>query len=164
VVTRQVSQLIAQNLPVDVHAVDVVNYIDNKKDISFSLLKPGSKTDYEDNYFNTTLLTNVLHHEEINENIIREAVRIAKYRIIVLETVPEDGSRTEYLRTYANDWFYNRPLHYGKDVPVPGTYELAENWPARFAKYGCELAEPMTNLGIDQKVIRDTHVRYVFNK
>jgi ubiquinone/menaquinone biosynthesis C-methylase UbiE len=161
----KVSYNIIQHLPVEMHAVDVVDYHMHKDKIPFSLLKPQSGTGFPDNHFDFTIVTNVLHHAENNEEPIGEIVRVTKDKglIVVIETVPENNSEQEYLRTFANDWFYNRPLHHGANVPVPGTYELAENWPARFKRYGRNLAEPMTDLHIDQPVIRDHHVLYVFS-
>lgn len=130
----------------------------------------GIRTPEEDASFDAALMTNVAHHEEENERILFELARIVRPggTAVVIETVPEDGSDEARLRTFANDYLYNRIFH-RDDIPVPGTYETAEGWIDRFAHAGFELVRGFglpsrVDLGYDQPVIRDLHVLYHFRR
>ena len=53
----------------------------------------------------------------------------------------------EMERTFVQDLFYNRFLHPGAGVPVPGTYLPIEIWQKRFGSWGTQIFD--MDLGID---------------
>ncbi len=124
----------------------------------------GFKTHEEENTFDVCLLTNVAHHEAENQKMLEEIGRIMKLnsKLVVIETVPTEDTHSAFEINFLNDYFYNRLFHQA-DIPVPGSYELTENWPHRFASVGFALRDTVV-LGYDQPTIKDWHVLYVFSK
>ncbi len=130
----------------------------------------GISIPVSDGHFDAGLMTNVAHHEENNEKILRELARIIRPsgRLVVIETVPIRNDPNEFERTFVSDYVYNRLFH-SADIPVPGTYETEEGWVRRFKEVGFELEELTdipnpTPLGYDQPTIRDWHTRLVLRR
>lgn len=78
----------------------------------------------------TVLLLMVLHHSNDPSALLREAFRVARRNIIVIESVT--NSLEEYLYGCWIDWFYNRVLHYVENAeqrtPVPCNFLPATGW------------------------------------
>lgn len=116
--------------------------------------------------FDQVLLTNVLHHADLDGWLIANAYMLLKPggQVLVHETVPDpkaENDPVEVERVFLLDYVYNRLFH-DADIPVPGAYETANNWPGRFAfNARFELVRAI-DLGVDQRLIRDHHVLYVF--
>jgi len=53
-------------------------------------LYDGKKIPFPDNFFDVVLINYVLHHCHNPKNILKEAKRVAKGRIIIYEDLPED--------------------------------------------------------------------------
>ncbi len=161
----QVTQKLNDKLGLAIEGVDVRSYTDPKVTVPISTFDGGT-VDAPDKAFEAGVITNVLHHEQNNEKIIRELDRIVEKKIIVIETVPMGGSEEEMDqdkdRTFMNDYFYNRLFH-NADVPVPGTYETPQGWVDRFKKYGWTVTHEK-DLGVDQDVIEDRHYLFVFER
>lgn len=141
-----------------------------------SMFPDDSSTELSRASIDAGMITNVIHHEKKNQDILNELARVFKpgARLVVIETVPVDGTLEAFELTFFNDFVYNRLFHQA-DIPVPGTYETFEGWVPRFQAVGFELdtelddvelpfRENMTDLGFDQETIRDRHVRYVFRR
>ncbi len=126
----------------------------------------GKRVDVSDGQYDAALMTNVAHHEKNNEAILEELTRIAKQKLVVIETEPtgdtEEEIKKDAERTFANDYLYNRLFH-NADIPVPGTYETPQGWEERFKKHGWKVAKS-ENLGYDQPTIRDIHHLLVFER
>ena len=124
----------------------------------------GFKTQEDKKTFDVCLLTNVAHHESENQKMLEEIGRIMKpnSKLVVIETVPIENTHKAFEINFLNDYFYNRLFHQA-DIPVPGSYELTENWPHRFASVGFTLEDTVI-LGYDQPTIKDWHVLYTFIK
>ncbi|MCX6772079.1 MAG: methyltransferase domain-containing protein [Candidatus Micrarchaeota archaeon] len=123
-----------------------------------SLVKYNGKTlPFESKNFDTTLLLTVLHHSENPLAVLREAMRVTKERIIVIESIcfNQEHRRLNMLI----DWFYNRVVHTG--VFCPFNFQTPWGWEKTFAKNRLRLA-PITNsdLGIDQQVVPEYHWLY----
>ena len=164
----QVSQKIKDELDLDVSACDVRDYKLDNVEVPFLSIGDKSRLEVEDDYFSTIVITNVLHHEKNNQDIIKELYRLLKPggKLIVIETVPVGKSEKEIEndreRTFMNDYLYNRLFH-NANVPVPGTYETPAGWIKRFEDAGFKL-QHSENLGVDQPTIQDTHHLIVFDK
>ncbi|MCB1532510.1 MAG: methyltransferase domain-containing protein [Alphaproteobacteria bacterium] len=162
----QVTQLMA-NSGLDIQGIDVRAYKAPNITVKIDQFD-GGRTKFAHQFFKAALVTNVLHHEINNEKCLSELSRIVSDRLVVVETVPvgatPDDIEKDRLRSFMNDYFYNRLLHDPKfDVPVPGTYETPEGWIKRFEKHGWN-AIHSENLGIDQPVIQDTHHLLIFER
>ncbi len=150
-----------------VTGVDVRDYRHQGVKIPFKTFD-GYRTPFSSGQFDVVLATNVLHHEARNNKAEAEIRRVLKPggRFVVIETVPVGNSKHElemdFERTFINDYFYNRILHPGADVPVPGTYDTPSGWKNRFSQWAT--LEFEDNLGIDIPVIRDFHWLGVFRK
>ncbi len=152
---------------ISVTGVDVRDYRHQGVEIPFKTFD-GYRTPFNDGQFDVVLATNVLHHEAQNQKAEAEIRRVLKPggRFVVIETVPVGNSKHElemdFERTFINDYFYNRILHPGANVPVPGTYDTPSGWKKRFGQWATPEFEE--NLGIDIPVIRDFHWIGVFRK
>ena len=128
----------------------------------------GIRSHFNDKVFETSIATNVLHHEAENERCLNELDRLTQRKLIIIETVPvgatpEDIDKDK-LRSFMNDYFYNRLLHDPTfDVPVPGTYETPQGWIDRIEKYSWKTTVSI-DLGVDQPIIQDTHHLLVFER
>lgn len=122
----------------------------------------GKRVPVPNNYFEAGVMTNVAHHEEDNERILRELTRIVSKRLVVIETVPIKDKWEERERTFVNDALWNRYFNYA-DIPVPGTYETPKGWIKRFLKHGWKVMKSK-DLGFDQPTIRDLHHLLVLNR
>lgn len=166
-----VGQILHDQTDLSITGYDVISY--PVLGVGIPLMEFDGKTvPVADGHFETACVMNVIHHEADNEQILAELTRIVSQKLVVIETVPNptgvgDPNHTaemaadEKSRVFMNDYLYNRLFHFGAEIPVPGTYETAEGWIARFAKHGWK-AEVSIDLGIDQEVIRDRHHLYVF--
>lgn len=161
----RVTQQLHDKLNLDVEGVDIRSY--RAENITVPIKEfDGKRTEAQDGEYEAGVLTNVLHHERSNENILIELDRIVSDRLIIIETVPvgesEEEIESDKDRTFMNDYLYNRLFH-NANVPVPGTYGTPEEWRRRFAKYGWKVIEEK-DLGFDQPTIKDRHYLFVLEK
>jgi SAM-dependent methyltransferase len=88
------------------------------------------RIDLPDRSIDTVLILMVLHHSENPEALLREAFRVAKQRVIIIESVT--NTLTAYHYGCLMDWFYNHIVHYEEDperkVPVPCNFLPAAGW------------------------------------
>lgn len=150
----------------DIEGVDVRGYKAPNVTVPVKVFD-GSHVEVPDQTYEAALLTNVLHHEKDNENILTELDRITKKRLVILETVPMGGSeeamQNDKDRTFMNDYLYNRMFH-SADVPVPGTFETPKGWKDRLeGQHNWKLVHE-EDLGVDQPTIKDRHYLLVFEK
>lgn len=161
----QVTQLLHDQLGLDVEGVDVRMYKAPNVTVPI-LLFNGGHVEVADDTYEAGLLTNVLHHEKDNEKILNELDRIVRRKLVVLETVPvgktEEDMEQDKDRTFMNDYLYNRLFH-NADVPVPGAFETPKKWVERFAQHGWKVVSE-EDLGYDQPTIKDRHYLLVFEK
>ncbi|MDD5068696.1 MAG: class I SAM-dependent methyltransferase [Candidatus Pacebacteria bacterium] len=163
----QVTQLIQDELGFKMVGYDPREY--KRPGIKVTIKKfDGGNTGEENGHFGFAVMTNVAHHEKDNKKILDELTRIIKPggRLVVIETVPVGATpgeiKKDHERTFMNDYLYNRLFH-NADVPVPGTFEIPEDWIKRFEAKGWRLVNS-ENLGVDQPTINDTHHLLVFEK
>lgn len=161
----QVTQILHDNLGLDIEGVDVRLYKAHNITVPIKLFN-GGQVDAKDKEYGAGLLTNVLHHEKENEKILNELDRIVKNKLVVLETVPVGNTEAvmeqDKDRTFMNDYLYNRLFH-SADVPVPGTFETPQKWIERFSQHGWQL-DSKEDLGFDQPTIKDRHYLLVFKR
>ena len=161
----QVAQMLHDHLGLNIEGVDVRLY--KAPNVTIPVMSfNGGNVPVANETYEAAMLTNVLHHEKINEKIINELDRIVQHKLVILETVPigetEETMTQDKDRTFMNDYLYNRLFH-SADVPVPGTFETPQKWIERFTKHGWKLAHE-EDFGFDQPTIKDRHYLLVFEK
>lgn len=167
----EVTQKLKDELNLDIEGGDVRDFRSRNVTTPFVLLndaldEQGKIVNVADAYYEVVLLTNVIHHEKINENILKELDRIASKKLVIIETVPvgstPDQIVLDHERTFAGDVLWNRFFNYA-NIPVPGTYETPEDWIRRFEAYGWKTTHS-EDLDYDQKSIHDVHHLLVFER
>jgi SAM-dependent methyltransferase len=151
-------ELIHNELKKEVKLMDVIDY--NFSSLPIDIIKPGSKLPLEDNEVNTTLLYAVLHHAEDPDQVLREAVRVTKNRIVLVEGYVENPKVTS-INSYF-DWFLNR-VAVDTDMNVPFNYRKQSEWEADFQKLGLELVKA-EYWGMEDPIVPEHHILYVVDK
>jgi hypothetical protein len=161
----QISQRIRDRLKLTVDAYDV-NPFDSPATAIVVHKFDGKRLPAPNSHYQAALLTNVMHHEKNNQQIIDELTRTVTERLVIIETVPVGNTPEEIQqdaeRTFVNDCFWNRLLHIA-NIPVPGTYETPQGWIDRIEPLGWDCVHS-ENLGVDQPTIADTHHLLVFKR
>lgn len=85
--TGWVAKRVAQQKGCDVHLVDVLDV--NETDLPLKVYD-GNRIPYEDKSFDVTLLVFVLHHLLNQEEILREAARVSRRSLIIVEDTPRN--------------------------------------------------------------------------
>jgi SAM-dependent methyltransferase len=154
--------------------VDVINYLDPRVRLPFQQYAEGAAIPCADNSFDTTILTNVLHHSLDPMRLLRESIRVTRRRLIIIESVYADEDRLgqseipfslpagqQFIYTSFFDWFYNRVLH--SDVPVPFNFLPPQRWTRIFSDLGL-IAQRQLDLGIDVEIVPIHHFLYALDK
>ncbi len=102
------------------------------------LYSPGEKFPLPDRSFDASLIITVLHHIDDPESVLREAVRVTRGIVVVIEDLYHHPVGRWW--TKLRDQIYNFE-YFGH----PGQFRSREEWLATFKKLGLELIE-------DQKV------------
>ena len=176
----------------DDHAVTLCDIVDYRNSASlhlpYFLIPPTGKIPFEDRAFDTILLLTVLHHADDPRRVAQEACRLARHRIIVIESVvgvdqsccllgdPEQPNSLRSQHELGNflelsmgeqlmfasfiDWFYNRILHI--DVNVPYNFGTPRLWNELFFDLGAQGAG-VCHLGLDQLAVPEFHTLHLFN-
>ena len=133
----------------------------------------NNRLELPDDSYDTVLLLTVLHHSNDPIQTLREAYRISKKRIIIIESVlgisdSEPGVEELKLNSadrivYARivDWMYNRLLFEG--VQVTYNFLSVEDWKTTFEDFGLKILHEK-NLGIDVPIIKEHHYLFVLEK
>jgi ubiquinone/menaquinone biosynthesis C-methylase UbiE len=167
----EVTQKLKDELSLNIEGGDVRDFRSHNVTVPFVMLGDSADGDGKivnvaDKYYEAAVLTNVIHHEKVNDIILKELDRIVAKKLVIIETVPVGNTPEEialdHERTFANDTLWNRFFNYA-DIPVPGTYETPEDWIRRFESYGWKTTHS-EDLGYDQKSIHDVHHLLVFER
>jgi len=103
---------------------DIVNYL--KVSIPFEIMKNENKIPFEDNTFNIALLNDVLHHTKYQEEMIKEATRVAD-SVLIFEVSPS-------LKVKIADYLINK-IHNAK-MKTPFNFRNLNDWKLLFEKLG----------------------------
>lgn len=159
------TQIFHNKFGLDIEGVDVRDFRGKGVTIPIQIFD-GYKIDVADKNYENAILTNVIHHEKNNEEILKELDRIVRSKLVIIETVPEadteEESKKDWGRMLLNDTLWNRFFNYA-NIPVPGTYETPKRWIERFEKYGWKV-KVSEDLGFDQPTIQDRHHLLVFER
>lgn len=87
----------------------------------------GHAVPFDDDAFDTVMLIDVLHHDDDPEGILREAVRVARGRVLIKDHYWVTALDRAILRL--SDYLGNRAY----DIPLPYNYLKLDQWHALFA-------------------------------
>lgn len=154
--------------------VDVVDYLDPRCRLPFQTYEEGTPLPCSGESFDTTIVTNVLHHSLNPGFLLNECVRVTRQRLIIVESVYADADRIgsaaipfclneeeQFVYTSFFDWFYNRVLH--SDVPTPFNFLSPQQWDDVFSKSRLSVLTRQ-DLGIDVEIVPIHHFLYVLDK
>lgn len=143
---------IKKQLKKEVVLVDIVDY--NYTDLPLILYNPEEKIPLADEEVDTTILYTVLHHASDPEHLLKEATRITKKRLVIIEAyIEEDDIR---MTNSFFDWFYNRVIG-DEDINVPLNFLKLEGWKKILNLYGFNVIETEC-IGISEPLVPEHQV------
>ena len=143
---------IKEQLEREVLLVDIVDY--NYTELPLTLYDPEEKVPLADGEVDTTILYTVLHHASDPEHLLKEAARITKERLVIIEAYAEE----EDIRMTNSffDWFYNRVIG-DEDITVPLNFLKVKGWEKLLKSHGFDIIE--TNyLGINEPIVPEHQI------
>ncbi len=131
-----VGEDLARRFGADVHLMDVVDF--NRTGLPMQTYD-GSELPFPDRSFDVVLLVFVLHHCKDSETTLKESLRVARERVVVLESVYERAFDHRLLRFL--DRVANRLRSGGLMRTQEGdlTFRRAEEWVALFERHGAQM-------------------------
>lgn len=105
----------------------------------------GYEIPCEDDFYDVTLLADVVHHEEDYMRLLREVTRVTKRFLIIKDHTPR-GFLGQW-RICLMDWAANNP--YG--VKCLYRYFTAEEWGEIYRELGLEVEEEVTSIRLYQE-------------
>ena len=151
-------EIIQKNLNKKVTLIDVIDY--NYSTLPLITYNDGEPIPLPSNSQDTTILYTVLHHANNPEQVLKEAVRVTKQRIIIVEGYVDDP--ITYSINCFFDWFLNRVAK-DEDVNIPLNYKSTTQWNQLFQQLNMKLTI-IKYLGIDEPIGPEFHVLYVIDK
>ncbi|WP_287584391.1 class I SAM-dependent methyltransferase [Candidatus Borrarchaeum sp.] len=143
---------IKKQLKKEVVLVDIVDY--NYTDLPLILYNPEEKIPLADEEVGTTILYTVLHHASDPEHLLKEATRITKKRLVIIEGyIEEDDIR---VTNSFFDWFYNRVIG-DEDINVPLNFLRIKEWEKILKSHGFDIIETIY-LGINEPVVPEHQI------
>ena len=138
--TGRISRWLARRVGIRPTLADVTEFGNRVGSFPYLLLRDPFSVPVPDDAFDAVMLLFVLHHVdgwEDQERLLREAVRVARRRLLILEDTPT--SAADRTLNVAWDWALN--LRHG--VPKPFSFRTVEAWRGVFRRLG--LSERHTN-------------------
>jgi SAM-dependent methyltransferase len=143
---------IKKQLNKEVRLVDVVDY--NFTDLPLILYNPDEKIPLSDKTADTTILFTVLHHASDPEHLLREATRLTRSRLVIVEGyVEEDDKR---ITNIFFDWFYNRVIG-DEDINVPLNFLKVKGWEKILNSHGFKIVKT-AYLGINEPIVPEHQI------
>jgi SAM-dependent methyltransferase len=159
--TGQISRWLARRVGIRPTMADVVEFGNRVGGFPYLLLRDPFSIPAEDESFDAVILLFVLHHVtrwEDQERLLREAVRVARRRLLILEDTPT--SATDRTLNVAWDWGLN--LRHG--VPKPFSFRTAEGWRAVFRRLGLSERHTDTYRGRWPTLMTYHHTLFVLDR
>lgn len=112
------------------------------------------------------IIIDTLHHDKTPERIIEELTRLVTHKILMVETVLVESLFEKVDRNknilFFKDYVLSRILA-GHNMPVPGNYDTAEGWEARFDPFGWDLVESK-GIAEEHPLLGNNHHLFVFER
>lgn len=149
---------IQKELDKNVLLVDILDY--NYTDLPLILYNPKEKIPLSNSMVDTTILYTVLHHANNPKLLLKEASRITKSRLIIIEAyIEEDKIR---ITNGFFDWFYNRVIG-DEDIYVPLNFLKVAQWKKVLKANGFDVVKT-ENLGIIDPIIPEHQIMIIADK
>lgn len=123
---------------VNITGVDVVNFKKKDKGIKF-VLYDGKTLPFKDNLFDTVITMYVFHHTDNIEESFSECVRVAKKRIILIESIPRFPLELPFMSIL--DLLYN--LAKRESISMTFRFKTLKEWKKVFKKNNLTLKSLM---------------------
>lgn len=143
----------------EVELLDVKDY--NKTPLPLEIYD-GTVIPRQSNSFDHVLLLTVLHHTDDPVTVMKQALRVAKKNVIVIESVYFEKIPFHKGVNKTLDWFYSRVLN-DPEINVPFNFLTPTAWVAIFEKLGGNVTR-IEYLGLDQPLVPEYHALYVVEK
>jgi SAM-dependent methyltransferase len=143
---------VKEQLGKEVVLVDVVDY--NHTDLPLILYDPEERIPLADEEADTTILYTVLHHASDPQRLLKEATRITRKRLVIIEGyVEEDDIR---MTNSFFDWFYNRVVG-DEDINVPLNFLRVKGWEKILKTHGFDIVKTVY-LGINEPIVPEHQI------
>jgi ubiquinone/menaquinone biosynthesis C-methylase UbiE len=152
-----IGQVIHDQTGMAVKLADIVDYCVAK--LPLILFNQGERLPLDEKCVDTTLLYLVLHHAEDPDQLLSEAVRVTRQRIVIMEGYVEDNQT--YMSNALLDWFLNRIVQ-GADINMPLHYRTIDRWRMTFRSLGLKVVAAH-HVGIDEPLAPEEHVLFVLD-
>jgi 2-polyprenyl-3-methyl-5-hydroxy-6-metoxy-1,4-benzoquinol methylase len=149
---------IKQQLEKEVVLIDIVDY--NYTDLPLILYDPEDIIPLADKEVDTTILYAVLHHASDPEHLLKEATRVTKKRLVIIEAYIEEDEIK--MTNSFFDWFYNRVVG-DEDINVPLNFLKVGGWEKILRSYGFEMVKNL-NIGICEPLVPEHQVLIVADR
>ena len=145
-----VGERISREIGAEVIACDVIDL--NRTTIPYVLYE-GHKLPWEDAKFDVVLLYYVLHHASDQESAVREALRVANGRVIVVEPCYDNKTSRWLMKTI--DVWANRLRSWGRMMEQEEAvrYRTPDEWTRLFKAQGAEMLAHATRGGIFERKV-----------
>jgi ubiquinone/menaquinone biosynthesis C-methylase UbiE len=147
----------------DVSIADVLDW--RKVDMPFIQVN-NNQMEIPDGSFDQVVLLTVYHHTNDIQALIKETFRVAKKRVIFMESVTENLIGYQYGAWI--DWFYNHVIHYSSDIDkkinVPCNFLPATGWEQLVWKLTGLKPTASINVGVYQFLNPENHHLFVYDK
>lgn len=149
--------------PTDVTIADALDW--RKVDLPF-LRVENNQIHINDGTFDQVVVLTVFHHTDDVPALVKEAFRVAKKRVVFIESVTEDLLMYQYGSWI--DWFYNHVIHFNPDITkkinVPCHFMPAVAWEQLVWRLTGLTPTVSKNLGIYQDLNPENHHLYRYDK
>lgn len=116
-----------------ISGVDVVNF-PNQSGIPFYTYD-GKKLPFHNNSFDTVIAFYVLHHCDSAEVSFKECLRVAKKRVLIVESLPRNSFEMPFVKLM--DWVYN--IIKPEQIPLSYQFHSLADWKKIFKKNKAKL-------------------------
>ncbi len=125
------SQVLLKQLPrLKITGVDIIDVSIHPENMRFVLYE-GKILPFADNSFDTVICIYTLHHCENAEKSLKECLRVAKKRVLIIESIPRTAIEKRIMKFI--DWIVNA----WKPTPIPLSYQFLteKDWNRLSHKY-----------------------------
>lgn len=130
--TMYVANLLHQESGAKIIGTDILDF--NETSLEMCVC-PGEHLPFADSSVDVVMLIFVLHHSKDSMKILKEAVRVARKRVIIFEDVYETSFELGILKVF--DWLGNRTI--SAAIPLPFTFKPEAEWKRIFNELGTRL-------------------------
>ena len=119
--------MLQKSMHVSIEGIDVVDY--HEADMPMKKFD-GVSIPYPDKAFDASYLAFVLHHAERPVDLLHDAMRVSKHRVIIIEDTPRNGFDRNFDRLHG--WMFNRYYHLDHQC----VFRSVEEWHKIFDSLG----------------------------